>query len=157
MAAEKKLFLMSADGHVGAPTKLDRNYIPSEFHTEFDAFLARHKWIWSPVRPDSITSPRLHDSLRLHEGYDPELGTPVTWDPHRRLRAYDEEGIAAEVLIPDDQSCNDPPWGAGQRTTWSAGQTTQTYSVEWVQRGAEAYNRWLADFCSVDRKRLCGL
>jgi predicted TIM-barrel fold metal-dependent hydrolase len=159
MASENKLFLMSADGHVGAPTKLYKQYIPGKYHGEFDAYLARHQWLFSPTRSDSVVSPVLHDSLRLGEGYDPQLGSAVTWDAQLRLRAYDEAGIATEVLIPDDQSCNDPPWCSGLGGMWSPSHTNQTeaYSAEWVQRGAEAYNRWLTDFCSADRKRLRGL
>jgi predicted TIM-barrel fold metal-dependent hydrolase len=157
MMTSERLFVASADGHVGLPTSAYRPFIPSRYHDDFDEYLAHHEWLFSPTRPEAILLPKLHDQLRGSGEYDPAIGSPVVWDPHLRLRAYDEDGIAAEVLIPDDQNTNDPPWGSGLAAASDPKRLSAGYATKWVQRGAEAYNRWLAEFCSADQKRFRGL
>ncbi|HEX2889554.1 amidohydrolase family protein [Vineibacter terrae] len=157
MTAADKVFLASADGHVGAPTEVYRKYLESRYFTAFDEYLAYHKWLWSPAHPESLLEPALHDRMRTTAGFDPARGSPIVWDAAFRLQEYDREGIVAEVLVPDDQNSNDPPFGSGLATAAVAGSGYESYSPEWQRIGARAYNRWLADFCSTDRKRLLGL
>lgn len=157
MPADEKVFLCSADGHVGAPTERYREYVEARYHPAFDDYIAHHKWLWSPAHAESLLAPALHNRLREVEGFDPGRGTPIVWDPHYRLREYDKDGIAAEVLVPDDQNSNDPPWGSGLATAAVATSGHESYSPEWQRIGARAYNRWLAEFCSTDPKRLRGL
>lgn len=157
MSSQEKVFLVSADGHVGARTADYKNYLEKRYHAAFDEYLAKHKWLWSPARPESLMQKSLHDRMRPTEGFDEAHGTPVVWDPHRRLREYDREGILAEVLVPDDQNTNDPPFGSGLATAAVAGSHFESYPPEWQRIGARAYNRWLAEFCSADPKRLRGL
>lgn len=156
MAVTEKVILASGDGHVGPQTKDYRPYVDPEFREDFDAYLAKHQWMWSPAEPTSMLPAKCHDKLRIDESFIPGVGSPVAWDPNLRLRAYDEEGIVAEVLVPDDQNRNDPPWGSGLATSAVARSKGENYSPEWQRRGARAYNRWLADFCSTDPRRLLG-
>ena len=75
-----------------------------------------------------------------------------------RLKAQDGAGIATEVMFPDDQNANDPPWGSGLATATVDGAAGDAgYPAELVRAGARAYNRWLADFCAPDRNRLRGV
>lgn len=157
MPREDKLFLCSADGHVGAPTERYKPFLEARYHKAFDEYLASHKWLWSPAKDESMLEKSLHTRLRDAEGFDPERGSAITWDPHFRLREMDKDGLAAEVLVPDDQNSNDPPFGSGLATGAVAGSYAEEFSPEWVRIGARAYNRWLADFCSTDPKRLLGL
>ncbi len=157
MSDGQKMFLCSGDGHVGAPTERYKPYLESRYHAEFDAYIARHKWLWSPAKDESMLERSLHTRLRGAEGFDPERGSAITWDPQFRLREMDRDGLAAEVLVPDDQNSNDPPFGSGLATGAVAGSFAEEYSPEWVRIGARTYNRWLADFCSAAPRRLLGL
>ena len=152
--ADEKWCIASGDGHVGAPTPVYRDYLEKRLHRQFDEFFETHKWRWSPVSEDCFFPEGFHDKFRGTEGYDPQIGHSVTWDPELRLKAMDQGGIACEILNPDDQSSNDPPFGSGLANAAVQG---ENYPPELVRMGARAYNRWLADFCSTDPDRLCGL
>lgn len=157
MSNGTKVLLASGDGHVGTQTKDYRPYVDPEFRDDFDEYLKKHQWMWSPAATESsMLSPTLHDRMRVEQSYIEGVGTPITWDAKLRLQEYDKEGIVAEVLVPDDQSLNDPPWGSGLATGAVASSRGENYSPEWQRRGARAYNRWLADFCSTDPRRLHG-
>jgi predicted TIM-barrel fold metal-dependent hydrolase len=67
-------------------------------------------------------------------------------DPYARLHDLDSDGISGEVIFHGSQNLNPLPFGFGGR----------------ADRGTEAegimiYNRWLADFCSVEPARHKGL
>ncbi|GEM_PF-4746674 len=156
--AGAKWCIASGDGHVGAPTPVYRDYLEKRLHRQFDEYLATHKWRWSPASEDSYFPEGFHDKFRGTEGYDPLVGTALTWDPELRLKAMDQSGIACEVLNPDDQSSNDPPFGSGLATAAVEGDPDAgSFPPELVRMGARAYNRWLAEFCSADPNRLLGL
>ena len=152
--ADEKWCVACGDGHVGAPTAVYRDYLEQRLHRQFDEFLETHKWRWSPVSEDSFFGVDFHDKFRGTEGYDPQVGTALAWDPALRLKAMDRGGIACEVLNPDDQNSNDPPFGSGLANAAVDG---ENYPPELVRMGARAYNRWLAEFCSADPNRLRGL
>lgn len=154
MQPEERVLMASADGHVGAPTMVYKDYLEKRLHGTFDDYYERHLWRWSPAHEESYFPHGYHDKFEGSEGFDPAVGTAVTWDPSLRLKAYDQVGIACEVLNPDDQSSNDPPFGSGLATAAVDG---QEYPPELVRAGARSYNRWLADFCSTNNERLLGL
>jgi predicted TIM-barrel fold metal-dependent hydrolase len=157
MAQAKKMFLASADGHVGSMTAKYRDYIDPQYRENFDEYLKTHLWMWSPAKPTSMLPFALHDRMRRHDSFHEGVGSSIVWDPALRLREYDRDGIVLEVLVPDDQNLNDPPWGSGLATSAVAKSKGETYGPEWQRRGALAYNRWLAEFCAADPKRLRGL
>ena len=59
------------------------------------------------------------------------------WRPDERLEDMDKDGIDAAVLF--------------------GGGPLGTQNVELFIESYRAYNRWLADFCAHDRRRLCGV
>jgi predicted TIM-barrel fold metal-dependent hydrolase len=77
-----------------------------------------------------------------------EFGKPVRWeelhpaghDPKARLAIQDEEGVRAELLYPSLGMvlCNHP-------------------DPDYKKACFDAYNRWLAEFCATDPKRLLGV
>jgi len=77
-----------------------------------------------------------------------DFAKPVRWeelhpaghDPKARLLIQDEENIVAEVLYPSLGMvlCNHPDW-------------------DYKAACFAAYNRWLAEFCATDKKRLIGM
>jgi predicted TIM-barrel fold metal-dependent hydrolase len=156
--AEQRVCLASADGHVGPPTEVYRDYLPRRLHAVFDEFFDRHLYRWAPQSEDSFFPPEKNAKFWGTEGFDPSHGTPVAWDAGLRLKALDQSMIACELLLPDDQNKNDPPWGSGLANASVEGPGgVHTYPPELVRAGARAYNRWLAEFCSADPARLRGV
>jgi predicted TIM-barrel fold metal-dependent hydrolase len=65
---------------------------------------------------------------------------PAAWEPHARLSSQDADGVATEVLYP------------------SLGLVLFTHiNRQYARSCLTAYNRWLSDFCSINRSRLIGL
>jgi predicted TIM-barrel fold metal-dependent hydrolase len=153
-----KLCVVSGDGHVGAPTEVYRDYLEPWLRPKFDEFHAQHLSRWSAVKPTSFYPPDMNLKFRQAEGFDPEHGTAITWDPQLRLKVMDEARIACEVLLPDDTNDNDPPFGSGLANAMVDGPDgSLQYPPELVRAGARSYNRWLAEFCSADPDRLRGV
>ena len=67
-------------------------------------------------------------------------------DPHQRLRDMDRDGVAAEVIFHGSQNLNPLPFAYG-------GRGDRVVEAE----GLKIFNRWLADFCSVEPDRHKGL
>jgi predicted TIM-barrel fold metal-dependent hydrolase len=81
---------------------------------------------------------------------DVRWGIIGKWDARRRLEALDIDGVTADLLFPDDQSGNSPPFIGLARDfdrPWDS-----EYPTELKVAGARAYNRWLAEFCDPDRQ-----
>ena len=79
------------------------------------------------------------ETIRFNETFRYE-DYPGGWDPDARLKDQDIDGVEAEVLF--------------------SSAARQLYSItnEAYQRAIfRSYNEWLAEFCSVDRRRLIGL
>jgi predicted TIM-barrel fold metal-dependent hydrolase len=152
---DQRIILASADGHVGAPAEVYGDYLEKRLHREFEKYMREREPRWASLKETSYWPRSLQSWWKDHESFDPTHGTTVAWDPDVRLKALDESGVVAEVFFPDDQSNNDPPWASGLAT--ARHDTTEGYPPELVRAGARAYNRWLADFCSTDPKRLLGL
>ena len=67
-----------------------------------------------------------------------EGSPPGGYDPHARLRVMDDEGIDRVLLYPTIGIC------------WEGHVTDPALATAY----SRAYNRWIVDFCSHDRKRL---
>ncbi|HEY6533489.1 MAG TPA: amidohydrolase family protein [Acidimicrobiales bacterium] len=156
--SEERICVISGDGHVGPPTEVYKDYLEKWLHPAFDEFEARHVSRWSAVKSTSFYGPDMNVKFRQAEGFDPEHGTSVAWDPQLRLKAMDQAMVACDVVLPDDTNDNDPPFGAGLANAMVDGpEGALDYPPELVRAGARSYNRWLADFCSTDPNRLRGL
>jgi predicted TIM-barrel fold metal-dependent hydrolase len=158
MDSEDRICLASGDGHVGPPTAVYRDHLERWLQPLFDEYLADHVWRWSPQSPDSFFPPQYNAKLWDSEGFDPSVGTATVWDPELRLKAMDQAMVACDVLVPDDQNMNDPPWGAGlANATVEGPDGANPHPPGLVRAGARAYNRWLAEFCSASPERLRGI
>jgi predicted TIM-barrel fold metal-dependent hydrolase len=74
------------------------------------------------------------------------------WDVSARRAYLDGEGVAAEVIFPQGSAPFAPyPAVAGQASL------DYTASSDLRNAGAHIYNRWLADLCSADPGRHCGV
>jgi predicted TIM-barrel fold metal-dependent hydrolase len=148
---DRRLLVASADGHVGLPMARYREYIEREHHDAFDDFLRTHRNRWTPGHADSVLSTDAWAWMRDNERHR-SGGMDSLWDPRRRLKEMDEDGIVAEVLFPDDQNNNTPPWLVGLAPIG----LDHAYPHELRLVGARAYNRWLAEFCAEAPGRLLG-
>jgi len=154
-----RLLVVSSDGHVGAPVAEYRDYIDPKFRTDFDDWLDQFVPQWTATKlKDASLQETLSESYKrewLQIEKTAKFAAAGTRDPAVRLAALDADGIAVDVLFPDDQSANVPPFMGNTREfdrPWR-----DEYSPELKLAGAKAYNRWLADFCSAAPERLLGL
>lgn len=157
-AAADRLLVISSDGHVGPPVEAYRGYVDPEHRGAFEDWLDAYVPMWVATQTKESNLPET-----LSERYKREWmandkvaeGAAGTWMPAQRLASMDADGIAADVLFPDDQSANSPPF------LWFAREYNRPWDKEYTPAlklaGARAYNRWLAEFCSAAPERLLGL
>ncbi len=147
-----RLMLISADGHAGAAdrrlpalrrgrhgsTSSRRSSSPARS----GAASATAPWVcprtasWST--PCSARRWSTCGAARTPCGRGARTGV---WDSDRRNLELEAEGIVAEVLFPDFQNSNEPPWGAA----FPFPDTNPDLRLA----GARIFNRWLADFCAA--------
>jgi predicted TIM-barrel fold metal-dependent hydrolase len=151
-SSDTPIFVGSSDGHVGIPTTEYATYLESQYQQPFEEFVASHKFRWTPEYEESMFRARLRDRHRDYPQFE-ERGLDVLSDPARRLVQLDADGVAVEVLFPDDQNFDTPPWLAGIAPHG----LDARYAPELRLAGARAYNRWLAEFCAPSPQRLLGM
>ncbi len=150
-SAADRLLVASGDGHVGIPIASYRDYLEEEHHEAFQVFQRTHRNRWTPGHEDSVLTAAAWDWMRDDERYR-SGGMESLSDPARRLKEMDEDGIAVEILFPDDQNNNTPPWLVGLAPVG----LDHAYPPQLRAVGARAYNRWLAEFCAAAPDRLIG-
>ncbi|MCU1486540.1 MAG: amidohydrolase 2 [Actinomycetia bacterium] len=158
MTAGEPYLVVSTDAHAGpAPEQHLRSYCPEKHLDAFDEFCrqARHNanqkipWI-DEHRAGDMPNPTLGDLGR--EACMRCVECEGHHDPHVRLGHMDDEGIAAEVIFAGGQNFEQLPFlGKG----WTAGNTE--YDEELRAVAIQIWNRWIADYISVDTARLVGV
>ncbi|MCB2079481.1 MAG: amidohydrolase family protein [Novosphingobium sp.] len=159
IGASRRVLVVSSDGHVGSPVAGYRDYVETRYRGDFDDWLARYVPQWTATE---LKNADLQETLSetykrewLQIGKTAQFAAAGTCDPQVRLAAMDSDGVAVDILFPDDQSSNTPPFFGFTREFDRPWQ--DEYSPELKLAGARAYNRWLADFCSAAPDRLLGL
>jgi hypothetical protein len=155
----ERVVLISADGHAGPPVAEYRAYLDAEFVESFDRFLDERDR-WRRTRFEAAGLPP--DGEAVHALFGEKMvesyqrleavrrgGVDGVHDSDRRTTELEAEGIVAEVLFPDFQNGNEPPWGAA----FPFPGTNPPLRLA----GARAYNRWLADFCGQLPGRRAGV
>jgi len=154
-----RLTIISADGHAGPLVGDYRPYIDADMLETFDAFVGERE-TWRSDRNKAMglrEDAELVDALfgeemvAIYDGQEAikSGGRRGVYDSARRNVELEREGIVAEVLFPDFQNSNEPPWGAAFPYPHT--------SLELRLAGARAFNRWLADFCAELPKRRGGV
>src|SRR6202022_3804813 len=87
------IFLASADGHVGISTKNYGAYLERDYQPAFEEFLIRHKYRWTPERPESMFRADLRQRHLDYPRFE-EHGLDVLHDPVQRLVQLDADGVA---------------------------------------------------------------
>lgn len=162
--SSERLLIVSSDGHIGPPAERYREYFDPGYRSDFDRWFQEYipLWMTKGTRPGDSVKETLEANM-WGEEYQREFevraaqipwGIEGKWDAAQRLRALDTDGVTSDVMFPDDQSSNSPPFlglARDYREQWN------TWSHEQRREGARAYNRWLADFCSAAPERLLGV
>ena len=142
---------VDADGHVLEPRNTWIDYIAPRYRDRairIDRDAAGHEVLLIDGKSLEAVHGRLaglggiemDPAALLDTGrYDYEVGCPPgSYDPKERLSVLDAEGIDIVLLYPTIGIC------------WEG----HTQDAALAHAYTEAYNRWLVDFCSHDRKRL---
>lgn len=163
---EERLVIVSSDGHIGPPGEQYREYFDPKYVADFDEWWSEYipAWMTKGTKArGSEMEPAPTGVNMWGEEYQREFearaakipwGIEGKWDAAKRLEALDIDGVTSDVMFPDDQSSNSPPFLGLAR---NAMETWNRWSHDQRREGARAYNRWLADFCSAAPERLLGV
>jgi predicted TIM-barrel fold metal-dependent hydrolase len=117
--AERNYVVISTDCHAGGSLDQYREFLPSKWHDEFDAWRAAYK---NPFRD-------LSGAKRYRN-----------WDSDARLREMEADGIVAEVAFPNTV----PPFFPSASFMARAPKTAEDYERRWA--GLQTHNRWVAEY-----------
>jgi predicted TIM-barrel fold metal-dependent hydrolase len=142
---DEPVIVVSCDTHIGPRLVEDlRPYCPARYLEAFDDFAAQadayRAKVFAQVRGREAT------------GHTPNRQTAGHHDAHARIRDLDFDGVAAEVIFHGSQNEEPIPFG-----TFVAFLGAGSDDLELVAAGRQIYNRWLADFVSVEPERHVGL
>jgi predicted TIM-barrel fold metal-dependent hydrolase len=122
-----RLMIISSDAHAGGLPQHYREYLPAQWHEQFDEWLAQITMPWFDMTDDR------------------------NWDSARRMRALDDEGVTAEVIFPNTL----PPFYDILAHLSGVPRDRTDFARRWA--GLQAHNRWLVDFCAEAPERSRGL
>lgn len=146
---EDRYLIVSSDCHAGLPTEEYRPYLDKRFHRAFDDFLSQ-----AQARREAMTRLGVRNEAFASRWFaDNAEGLRGGWDSARRDKELDADGVAAEVVFPDADAVDSrtaAPFGVGLGLSGD-------HDPELGMAGARAHNRWLADFCSLNPTRRCGV
>jgi predicted TIM-barrel fold metal-dependent hydrolase len=150
ISAADPVIVVSCDSHVGPRLREDlRGYCPQKYLRDFDDFVVAHE----ARRAEMARTGVIDERARFAAGH-PNISIDGHHDVHARLADMDRDGVAAEVIYHFSQNgepmplVSDPGGGLG---------TVPATAFELGAVGYEIYNRWLADFVSVESERHVGL
>jgi len=139
---------ISADSHITEPPNCYVDYIDPKFKERApkivnlpnvgDAFVI--EGMQTPVALGLLAAAGKEPSKLTTGGVAFEELWKSGWDSHYRAADQDKDGVAAEIIYPTVGMllCNHPDF-------------------DYKKACFEAYNRWLAEFCAVEPKRLYGM
>jgi predicted TIM-barrel fold metal-dependent hydrolase len=142
-----RLLMVSADGHIGAPMSVYRDYMEAKYLDAFDT--------WTTFHFETLQV-RIARKMEKHVVHPPMRPYPTPeqiWDPATRYGVLDQEGVAAEVLFPGPDFTDEHtiPF----KVVIGANPDRQDPELE--AAGESAYNRFLADFIAAAAPRAIGL
>jgi predicted TIM-barrel fold metal-dependent hydrolase len=146
-ADQAPLLIFSADTHVGPRPEDLRPYCPAEHLDAFDAFGA--------TVADYNTFFELRGfSDEYWFGRRRNQQTAGHFDPHARIADMDADGVSGGIVFHD--SLNGQPFPFDYMNSLGNGiPAPEARALAGV--GRSLYNRWLADFCSVEPERSAAL
>jgi predicted TIM-barrel fold metal-dependent hydrolase len=145
------LMLISSDSHVGPRLVEDlRPYCRKSDLRPYDEFASSEH-----ANPETGLEMFLETfSSEYRNGCLRNLMTAGHHDPHARLLDMDRDGVAGGVIF--HNSLNGQPFPFDVMNMFGNG-APSTEEHRLAAAGRSIYNRWLADFCSVEPERNIGL
>ncbi len=125
-----RYLIVSSDCHAGANHATYREYLPSAWHEEFDAWRGRYRNPFRDLQADGRTR---------------------NWDDARRTSEQEADGIVAEVVFPNTV----PPFFPTGQVVAPAPKNDEDFPRRLA--GLHAHNRWLVDFVRERPGRRAGL
>jgi predicted TIM-barrel fold metal-dependent hydrolase len=140
--------LISSDGHAGPPPEAYREHLDPGYHARFD----EHQAEMSALRALAASNEEFKKEWVAETG---DGGLTAAFDSAARNERLDAEGVVAEVLFPDADVMGtgriaSSPFGSGLSSSGDC-------DPELVMAGAQAHNRWLADFVAEEPNRRIGV
>ncbi|RRR44591.1 amidohydrolase [Mycolicibacter terrae] len=129
--SDDRYVVISTDTHAGADLYGYKPYLPASLHDEFDA------WAKAYASP--------FDDLIV-------ATANRNWDHDLRITEMDDDGVAAEVLLPNTVP---PFFPTTPNITINLPRTRAEFEKRWA--GVQAHNRWQVDFCGLAPTRRRGL
>jgi predicted TIM-barrel fold metal-dependent hydrolase len=144
----ERLLVVSSDSHGGPPPADYRPYLDPQHRDALDDHLADVAMLQGVLQ--LVGYPFSEDVLDVVDdrGAIRGGGADGAFDPARRLREAEAEGVVAEVINPGTQDLGPAPFYEIM---------CSRYSPELRAAGAMAHNRWLAEFCAYAPDRLLGM
>jgi predicted TIM-barrel fold metal-dependent hydrolase len=149
-----KVMLISSDGHATARMDDYTEYVDPDMVDEFRDFCEEYRQHGQDTNAEAALRGRL--DKEIVDEWIEDVVKPGrvegNWNPERRLKEMESEGVVGEVIFPDfglPFQLYTPLRGA----QLGHPELTQTQ----VDSGNRAYNRWLADFCKTDSRRFAGM
>lgn len=153
MPEHSKYLIISADSHAGGLAEDYREYVDPSMRSLYDSWVDDAET--QQQRRAEHTGQAIYGEQALQDFEQleevAEGGRDGAFDSERRLKEQDADGVVAEVIFPGGGGDTICPFNAG----------LMTYQYEedpavWLA-GCRAYNRWLADFCSLTPGRRAGV
>lgn len=141
-----KLCIISGDGHAGAPVADYKPYMPSKYWPDLKRAETEERE-FKLVTEGQSHFPEEALAVADTRGVIRGGGQSGAWDPARRLREMDAEGVVAEVIHQGHQFATMPFYSIVNRP----------HSAELRMVGAQAYHRWLADHMAQTNGRTFGV
>lgn len=133
---------IDSDGHILEPEDLWLKYLPEKYRARGPVPVRGIPGVPAAMMVDGVQLPPSNSNAVLEKGYDASLkGHTQDYSPAGQIAGMDVEGIDAAVLFPT-------------RGLFVMGAVGVDPAI--TTASAEAYNRWLADFCSYRQDRLFG-
>ena len=146
-----RYLIVSTDTHTGPYVRTDlrpyceERYLPEldRYCDALDAYVNQNQGSRLPVT--------IPDDPEYQEARYRQAHIPGIVDPHARLRDMNEDGIAAEVIYHGALNEQPVPFSSTSLLSWSPPDFAHLEVI-----GVHIYNRWLADFVSVEAPRRVG-
>jgi predicted TIM-barrel fold metal-dependent hydrolase len=149
--------IVSSDSHIG-PWLRDqlRDYCPAAYLDDYDAFLAEHEERTRGATnfANSEKSSQFDESMVTIQRLKRNEQAPGHTDMAGRLRDMDFEGIAAEVIFHGSANTETLPF---RSKVFISEALPSERQLELMAVGAQTYNHWLADACTLEPERHVGL